>query len=109
MVPQRARPPHTSVKQRSRITIVAALGALYMAQGIPFGFATEYLPVVLRESGMSYVGIAALSWLQLPWQLKILWAKAADSPKLRSRTRAVVLTMQLALTATVAAFALRPL
>jgi predicted MFS family arabinose efflux permease len=91
-----------------RAEIVVALGALYMAQGIPFGFATEYLPVVLRESGVSYAGIAALSWLQLPWQLKIFWAKAADHPKLRPRTRLVVLTMQLALTATVAAFAIRP-
>lgn len=91
--------------------IVLALGALYLAQGIPFGFATEYLPVVLRESGVSYGGIAALSWLQLPWQLKIFWAKAADHPflVLGSRTRFVILTMQLALTATVAAFAIRPL
>ncbi|MDF2692630.1 MAG: AmpG protein [Labilithrix sp.] len=94
---------------RRRNGILAALGALYLAQGIPFGFATEYLPVVLRESGMSYVGIAALSWLQLPWQLKIFWATAADHPKLRARTRLVVLVMQLALAATVAAFALRPL
>jgi MFS transporter, PAT family, beta-lactamase induction signal transducer AmpG len=94
--------------RRSR-TILLALASLYMAQGIPFGFATEYLPVVLRESGMSYVGIAALSWLQLPWQLKIFWAKAADHPFLRTRTRVVVLVMQLALTATVACFALRPL
>jgi predicted MFS family arabinose efflux permease len=91
------------------VSAVLALAALYMAQGIPFGFATEYLPVVLRESGVSYAGIAALSWLQLPWQLKIFWAKAADHPALRSRTRVVVLVMQLALTATVAAFALRPL
>ncbi|HVJ94663.1 MAG TPA: MFS transporter [Labilithrix sp.] len=89
--------------------IIAALGALYMAQGIPFGFATEYLPVVLRESGMSYAAIAALAWLQLPWQLKIFWAKAADHPRLRARTRQVVLAMQLALTATVASYATRPL
>ena len=95
--------------RRGTMSAVVALAALYMAQGIPFGFATEYLPVVLRESGVSYAGIAALSWLQLPWQLKIFWAKAADHPTLRSRTRVVVLVMQLALTATVAAFALRPL
>ncbi len=96
------------MRRGSRSTVLA-LGALYMAQGIPFGFATEYLPVVLRESGMSYGAIAALSWLQLPWQLKIVWAKAADHPVLRPHTRRVVLAMQLALTATVAAFAIRPL
>lgn len=92
-----------------RSGILVALSCLYLAQGIPFGFATEYLPVVLREQHYSYKAIAALSWLQLPWQLKIFWAKAADHPRFRSRTRIVILTMQLALTAVVALFALQPL
>ena len=94
---------------RSTTAIVVALAFLYTAQGIPFGFATEYLPVVLREQGYSYAGIAALSWLQLPWQLKVLWAKAADSPRLRPRARGLILLLQMGLTATVAGFALRPL
>ncbi len=89
--------------------VLYALGALYLAQGIPFGFATEYLPVVLRESGTSLTKIAALSWLQLPWQLKILWAHAADRPEVRRRSRHAILAMQLALTGTVAAFAIAPL
>lgn len=88
---------------------MVALAFLYTAQGIPFGFATEYLPVVLREQGYSYAGIAALSWLQLPWQLKVLWAKAADSPRLRPRTRGLILVLQMALTACVAGFAIQPL
>ena len=67
------------------------------------------LPVVLREQGYSYAGIAALSWLQLPWQLKVLWAKAADSPRLRPRTRGLILVLQLALTVCVAGFAIKPL
>ena len=95
------RPPRSLV-------VLLALGALYLAQGIPFGFAVEYLPVVLRESGMSYSAIGAVGWLQLPWQLKIFWAKAADQPALRRRSRVVILVMQLALTATVAAYALAP-
>jgi MFS transporter, PAT family, beta-lactamase induction signal transducer AmpG len=94
---------------RMRPAVVLALASLYTAQGVPFGFATEYLPVVLREQGVSYAGIAALSWLQLPWQLKVFWAKAADHPNLRARTRLVILAMQLGLTATVAGFALRSL
>lgn len=88
---------------------MVALAFLYTAQGIPFGFATEYLPVVLREQGYSYAGIAALSWLQLPWQLKVLWAKAADSPRLRPRTRGLILALQMALTVCVAGFAVKPL
>ena len=89
--------------------IVVALAFLYTAQGIPFGFATEYLPVVLREQGYSYAGIAALSWLQLPWQLKVLWAKAADSPRLRPHARGLILALQMALTLSVAGFAIQPL
>ena len=92
-----------------RTGILVALSCLYLAQGIPFGFATEYLPVVLREQQYSYSAIAALSWLQLPWQLKIFWAKAADHPRLRARTRVVILTMQLGLTFVVGLFAARPL
>jgi predicted MFS family arabinose efflux permease len=97
-----------SASPRSK-AVVVALATLYLAQGIPFGFATEYLPVVLREANMSYSAIAAFGWLQLPWQLKILWAKAADHPRLRTHTRFVLLAMQLGLTATVAGFAIRPL
>jgi predicted MFS family arabinose efflux permease len=95
--------------KRTKTMVVVALAFLYTAQGIPFGFATEYLPVVLREQGYSYAAIAALSWLQLPWQLKVLWAKVADHPRVRPKTRPLILTLQLALTLTVCAFALRPL
>jgi predicted MFS family arabinose efflux permease len=93
----------------SRGGVIIALAMLYTAQGIPFGFATEYLPVVLREHGYTYAGIAALGWLQLPWQLKVLWARAADHPRLRPRSRTLILVLQLGLTATVASFALRRL
>lgn len=94
------------VAKRRPLVGIAALGLLYTAQGIPFGFATEYLPVVLREQGFSYAAIAALSWLQLPWQLKVLWAKAADLPWTRPHTRRIILGLQIALTVTVGAFAL---
>ncbi len=86
-----------------------ALACLYTAQGIPFGFAVDYLPVVLREQGHSYTAIAALAWLQLPWQLKVFWAKLADHPRVRPRARSVLFALQLALAANVAAFAIRPL
>jgi len=80
-----------------------------MAQGIPYGFAAEYLPVVLRQSGYSLTAIAALSWLQLPWQLKVFWATAADQPWPRDRSRGILLALQLVLAATVAAYAPFPL
>lgn len=92
--------------KRGPRAIVFALAALYLAQGIPFGLATEYLPVVLRESGASYSAIAAFGWLQLPWHFKIVWAHAADRPEVRPYTRYAILAMQLALTITVGCYAI---
>ena len=86
-----------------------ALAFLYTAQGIPFGFATEYLPVVLREQGYSYAGIAALSWLQLPWQLKVSVGEGRGFPAYGRERAASILALQMALTACVAGFAIRPL
>lgn len=71
--------------------------ALYAAQGVPFGLAAEYLPVALRRAGLGMGAIAATFWLQLPWQAKVLWARAADAPWPRRRARELVLGLQLAL------------
>lgn len=57
---------------------LALLSSLYFAQGLPFGFFTQALPVVLRESGYSLVAISASGVLFLPWALKFLWAPAVD-------------------------------
>ncbi len=62
----------------SRSHKVALLTALYVAQGLPFGFFTLALPVVLREAGYSLTAISALSLLYLPWALKFLWAPFLD-------------------------------
>ncbi len=61
------------------------LGALYFAQGLPFGFFTQALPVVLRESGYSLVQISATGVLFLPWALKFLWAPYVDRYGTRRR------------------------
>lgn len=81
------------------------LALLYTAQGIPFGFAAEYLPVVLRERGYTMTQIALVAWLQLPWQLKVLWASVADRPSARRRARGILLVVQIVLALTVAAYA----
>lgn len=88
---------------------LAGLFALYFAQGIPLGIAAEYLPVSLRQEHASYSLVAAVSWLQLPWSLKILWARAGDVPSFRSRARTIVGALQLGLAITIALYALRPL
>jgi MFS family permease len=56
----------------------ALLTALYFAQGVPFGFFTQALPVVLRRSGYSLVTISAAGILFAPWALKFLWAPWVD-------------------------------
>ena len=88
---------------------LVGLGALYLAQGVPLGIAAEYLPVALRQGHASYSLIAAVSWLQLPWALKVLWARAGDTPRLRARARSVVFALQAALASTLALYAVRPL
>ena len=54
------------------------LGALYVAQGLPFGFFTVALPVLMRDAGWSLTAISLLQFLALPWALKFLWAPVLD-------------------------------
>ena len=72
---------------------VSLLTALYFAQGLPFGFFTQTLPVLLRDAGLSLKAISALSLLAVPWALKFLWAPFVDH---RGTRRAWLLPLQLA-------------
>lgn len=74
------------------------LGVLYFAQGVPFGFFTQALPVVMRQEGYALTWIGLSSLLALPWALKWLWAPILDSrylPRL-GRRRTWLLALQLA-------------
>ena len=57
---------------------IGLLTSLYLAQGLPYGFFTQALPVLLREAGLSLKMISATSLLFLPWALKFLWAPYVD-------------------------------
>lgn len=61
------------------------LASLYLAQGLPFGFFTQALPVLLRERGLSLAAIGATGLLFLPWALKFLWAPLVDHTGTRKR------------------------
>jgi MFS family permease len=63
------------VTRRYKILLLAAL---YVAQGLPYGFFTQALPVLLRDAGFSLKAISATSLLFLPWALKFLWAPFVD-------------------------------
>lgn len=77
------------------------LGALYLAQGVPFGFFTQALPVVMRQAGYALPWIGLSSFLALPWALKWLWAPILDArylPRLgRRRTWLIGLQVSAAL------------
>lgn len=78
------------------------LASLYFSQGLPFGFFTQALPVLLREDGASLSRIGVSGLLFLPWALKWLWAPWVDA----SRTRkGWIVPLQLATIVTALALA----
>jgi MFS family permease len=54
------------------------LGTLYAAQGLPFGFFSQALPVFLRQRGHSLEMVGMSSLLAAPWAFKFLWAPLVD-------------------------------
>jgi len=68
------------------------LAALYTAQGLPYGFFTLALPVLMREAGWSLTALGFLQFLAAPWVLKMLWAPVVDHHGTR---RVWLLSMQL--------------
>lgn len=74
------RPPHTAINTvaistREKFSLFACL---YFAQGLPYGFFTQAMPVYLREANVSLAAIGGAALLTWPWALKFLWAPLAD-------------------------------
>jgi MFS family permease len=90
----------------SRAQKITLLTALYFAQGLPFGFFTTVLPVMLRQSQLSLTMISLASTvLTLPWLLKFLWAPFVDR---RGTRRGWLLTLQVSALAVTAAISQLP-
>lgn len=68
------------------------LTSLYTAQGLPYGFFTLAVPVILREAGWSLTALNLLQLLGLPWVLKFLWAPWLDQalPHAQARRRCLL-------------------
>ncbi|MEB3197994.1 MAG: MFS transporter [Candidatus Sericytochromatia bacterium] len=64
------------------------LTSLYFSQGLPFGFFSQALPVILRQREVDLAAIGLSHLLALPWALKFLWAPAMD--RLTSRRRPIL-------------------
>lgn len=58
--------------------IYLLLFSLYWAQGLPVGFMTHALPVILRANGVSLTHIGGFGLLMAPWALKVFWAPWVD-------------------------------
>lgn len=72
--------------------MIPLLVGLYLSQGLPFGFFTQALPVLMRQQGVDLGTIGLSNLLALPWALKFLWAPAID--RLPGPRRRVILPLQ---------------
>jgi MFS transporter, PAT family, beta-lactamase induction signal transducer AmpG len=57
---------------------ISLLASLYVSQGIPYGFFTQALPVLLRQHNISLAAIGLTSLLSLTWAFKFLWSPLVD-------------------------------
>ncbi|MFM2152136.1 MAG: major facilitator family transporter [Pseudomonadota bacterium] len=89
--------PLAASPARVRASHLFTLVALYVAQGLPYGFATTFLPIELaHRADFSYAKTSAFHLAALPWFLKLLWAPSTDarySPRL-GRRRSWILPAQ---------------
>ena len=99
------------VPQEMAAPSLLLIGALYVAQGIPLGFAFEALPVLLRSSGVPLESIAFLPLVGLPWIFKFLWAPIVDNHQIGhfGHRRGWILTMQGLLALSMLGIAVLPL
>ena len=87
----------------NRLQRTLTLCALYLAQGIPWGFMSITLVSFLNDKGLDEAGGGKLkAIILLPWAFKLIWAPLLDSVTVRSmgRRRFWILLGQLGMAAT---------
>ncbi len=89
---------------RGTVSKLFVLSALYFMQGLPYGFQTGVLAVLLREEGASLTAIGLASLLSLPWMIKAIWGPFVDrlGSERFGRRRSWIVPLQSALVACVA-------
>ena len=94
-----------------RIIRIVVLCALYVAQGVPFGFLTVTLAAAMAASGAETEAIASVFALgTLPWALKWVWGPFVDrfGNSRFGRRRPWILVAQTGMIATLVAMAMMP-
>jgi MFS family permease len=89
---------------RSTHAKLGLLASLYFSQGLPFGFFSQTLPVLMRKHGFALGEIGMSALLTAPWALKFVWAPLVD----RTARKSWIVPLQLATAAVLAALAMRP-
>ena len=87
------------------------LFSLYWAQGLPVGFMTHALPVILRAEGVSLAQIGGFGLLMLPWSIKVFWAPLIDryGSKATGHYRSWIIPLQLLSVAVLIALSFLPI
>jgi MFS family permease len=99
------------VRVRPAAWKIGVLSALYFAQGLPFGFQSNALPLYLTDLGLTMSQIGFARALALPWMLKALWAPLVDryGSARFGRRKSWIVPMQLLLAAACVVASLFPL
>lgn len=71
----------SDINNRGSWLRLGTLSILYFVQGAPYGFQTACLPIILRESGLSFTALGAMKLLFIPWVCKPLYAPLIDETK----------------------------
>ena len=78
----------------SPVTVLLAIGGLYVAQSVIGGITWTGLPAVMRDQGLPLDRIGLISLIALPWALKFLWSPAIERYRLppagKTRTGTIV-------------------
>jgi MFS transporter, PAT family, beta-lactamase induction signal transducer AmpG len=82
---------------------LALLWALYFVQGMPFGFQSTALPVLLRQGGASLTLVSLSGAVAAPWLAKPLLAPWVDQASARKRWMLPMQALMLATTLVAAA------
>jgi len=90
-------------------TKLGLLTSLYLSQGLPFGFFTQALPVLLDKMGLSLPAIGLAHLLAAPWALKFVWSPWLDRRDAGrfGRRRGVILATQVLSVALLALLSIR--